>query len=238
MVLQGSLGGVTIPRYSFFTVIVEELVKIQRKYGVNIKKPLREVRSGARKNYKSEKKIKNELNGFLVQFFAIVAFTWFFSTSLQNTMNFSFQIEENLTIGGAQVFGLFLFFVSFYILKHKFFSPFKKLFCSLYFARCLIFASRPVSEVIELSKLDGIKFTKDLEAIRLKVLGQIKMIQLQGTISKEEIEELTFEVWDQFDESLEKFKTNINAIKLLILLLFVFSGFLYSLLITVGHLGI
>ena len=95
-----------IPRYGFFSSIIESLVKIRKTYGVDIKKALRELRKAILKDYKQKRKLRSELFGLYLQYMMLLIFTWGFLFQLLGTIKINVTSSQILLLIFQKMDGL------------------------------------------------------------------------------------------------------------------------------------
>lgn len=225
-----------VPKYKFFGKIIEELMKYQKRYGIDITKPSREIRKAAQRNKKEEKRIWEEFFGLIFQYFIIASFTWFFINHVQSALEVRFSIGNLLILGGWQVFGILFGIIVFYTFKEKRFKIFHSYFYTAYVFRSLIQISRPVSETIKVSRLNLLQGRKSLARIRDRFFYLVKGLKTQGHLPLEEFDNIIQELWDSYEDQFLKFHKLIMALKLFLILIFVLPGFLFSIYLSMEKL--
>lgn len=227
-----------VPEYKFFSSIIENLIKFRKLYGIDILPAARQIRGAARRDYTAGKKLRGELVGFVVQYGTIACFTWIFIYRISVTMEMSFSSGSLFGLLIWQLLGL-VFGVSFYfILVRKIFGIFQYYFSSAYTFRSLIDISRPISEVTAFCGLDRLPESKEFTVIKKRFLGIIEKVKVTGVIVVEEIDQIILELWDSYELSLNKFNAMLGGLKLITILLFVFTGFLYVIFLSMEQLSI
>ena len=234
---SGVNSGNPVPRFLFYSDIVEKLIILKRKFGVNTVKSFQEIRGAARKSYKVQVEIHAELIGFYLQYVLIGGFTWFFLFQLQATLNISFDAASIFLLLVWQILGVIGFVFVFWAYKYFKLRPVDKLIQSVNLFRALILSSRPLSEVIEESRLKDLAWKKSMLPIKKQIFGLIKHLKEVGGLNEQDFSELVYECWDFYEQEIQNFKKVILGIKLIFILFFVFLGFLFMSYSAMGQLG-
>lgn len=227
-----------IPAYKFYSDIIWALVKLKREHGVNIKVPCLELRKAAQKDYRKEKRIYEELSGLMFQYICIGIFTWFFIFSVQTTLSVHFDLIQLGLLLIWQLFGLVVGLFLFKFLRERLFSSVGQFFYSAYIFRALIMVSRPVSEVISSSRLEKIKLSKQLGLIHKRFFMLIQQLKQKGQLPLEELTNIIQDLWDFYEDQLFLLKRYILALKLFLILFFVFPGFLFAIYLSMQSVSI
>ncbi|MFT6632955.1 MAG: hypothetical protein ACJAS4_002923 [Bacteriovoracaceae bacterium] len=227
-----------VPKYKFFSSIVEKLITYRRSYGADIRPALREIRGAARKDYSANKRLNEELLGFIVQYSIIAAFTWIFILNVSGTLDIKFSGQSLILLGVWQLFGLIVGIIIYHFSIRYFFDPFSNYFFTAYTFRSLITISRPISEISKLANISMLNNNKDLRVIKTRLLGLVQNIKVVGVVPLDEFDQIILELWDSYEVKLGKFKSMLAGLKLLLILLFVFTGFLYVIFLSMDKLAI
>lgn len=227
-----------IPRYKFFSSIITELLVSRKTQGIDIRRPIAELRKAAVKDRREGKKVKAELYGLLVQYIFIACFTWFFLFQLKESLNLSISITQYLAIGGWQLIGVISAIMVFYKYHKSLFYELNNYFYSIYIFRSLLLASRPINDVINQSKVKQLRAKGNLRFYRDRVFLLVSEIRQKGNVQLEEFDLLIEELWDIFEENLTKLKKTTAGIKLILILFFVFPSFLFSIYLSTKAMAI
>lgn len=226
-----------IPPYKFFSEIVFQLVALRKLYGVDIKEASREIRKAALKDNRETKRVNSEFVGLIAQYSMVAGFTWFFILHVQTSLSVDFSSMQMILLLSWQFLGIVLGAVIFIIFKRHIFSSVDNFFYSAYVFRSLIFVSRPVNEILEKSKLDLLRPSKSLIAIRSRFFLLVGELKLKGHIPMDEFSNIIAELWDYYDDQLVLMKKGAAALKLFLILFFVFPGFLFAIYLSMQGLG-
>lgn len=227
-----------IPRYKFFSDIMFQLVTLRKMYGVDIKEASREIRKAALKDNRESKRVNSEFIGLVAQYSMVAGFTWFFILHVQTSLSIEFTPYQMISLLSWQVLGLILGGVIFYLFKKHIFSSVDYFFFTAYVFRSLIFVSRPVNEILEKSRLDMLKPSKSLIPIRDRFFLLVSELKTKGHIPMDEFSNIIAELWDYYDDQLTVMKKGAAALKLLLILFFVFPGFLFAIYLSMQGLGL
>jgi hypothetical protein len=227
-----------VPKYKFFSDVIEKLITYRRSFGVDIRPALRELRAAARKDHGAGKKLNEELIGFIAQYGIIAAFTWIFILNVSGTLNIQFTIQSLFFLGAWQIFGLLVGVCLYFYIMKLCFEPFTNYFFTAYTFRSLVSISRPISEICSLAELSKLGNNSELTIIRSRLLGLIKNIKVVGIVPLDEFDQIILELWDSYEVKLNKLKSILVGLKLFLILLFVFSGFLYVIFLSMEKLAI
>ena len=227
-----------IPKYKFFGDIIFELVRLRKKHGVNIKPACREIRVAVQKDKRESAKINSEFHSLVFQYLMIGSFTWYFLFHIQTSLPTHFNNFQVMLLACWQILGLVFGLVAFLFLKHKLFAEVGQFFYTSYIFRSLIYVSRPVTEILQSSKLDQLKTSKQLGFIRDRFFLLVDELKTKGNIPLEEFSNIINELWDFYDEQQLALKKWTGALKLILVLFFVFPGFLYVIYLSMSRMGI
>ena len=226
-----------IPRYKFFGEIIFQLVALRKRYGVDIKEACREIRKAAQKDNRESKRINSEFYGLVAQYAMVGGFTWFFISHVQLSLGIEFPIFHLWLLFGWQFLGLALGAIIFLTLKKRIFGPISSFFFTSYIFRSLIFVSRPVNEILESSKLKALRPNKALAPIKERFLLLISELKVKGTVPMDEFTNIISELWDHYDDQLLVLKKAAGVLKLVLILFFVFPGFLLAIYMSMQGMG-
>lgn len=236
-ILKGNFKG-EIPHYRFFGEILFCLMSYRKKFGVDINRSCMELRKAALKDYKESKLINHELIGLSFQYIMIGAFTWFFFAQVNTALEIHPSKISIFAICGWQILGIIVGFLLFWVIKNKLFAALNSYFFTAYMMRALIVVSRPISEVIKLSKVDSLQETTQLRYLNERLLLLVRELKSKGAPNLEEYDNIVYELWDFYDEQLMKLKKFTGMLKLLLILLFVFPTFLYTIYLSLQSMAI
>lgn len=223
----------TLPRYKFYTDLLEQLFECNRKLGISIKKFIPEIRLGLIKDLQFEKKVFDEiLSGFL-QFLVISATTWSFVFLSSQLVQIPLNKGIVLIMIALQLLGGIAFFHLIKRLKTKTFFPFSKAIEELYLFNSLMDVGLPINEVIIRSNiyqgsLFGHKIFRNLANRLKKIVTQMKE---NGLSPKDEAQEIIREIWHLQEVHFQKFTKMQQALKFSILAFFFLPAYfvyLYS----------
>lgn len=220
----------SIPKYKFYTDILEQLFESHRLLGIGIKKYIPEIRIAVTKDLQFEKKIFDEIISAFMQFLVIAATTWSFVFLSKSLVDIPLDNLTTFLMFSLEIIGTTIFFYLISILKTKIFLPFSKATEELYLFSSLIEVGLPVNEVLQRSRimqgnLVSHKNFKNL-ADRLKKL--VSRMKETGLSPKEETQEIIREIWHLQEVHFVKFTKMVQVLKFSILAFFFLPAyFLY-----------
>lgn len=227
-----------IPCYKFYSDITFTLVKLRKEHGVNVRPACMELRKAAQRDFKEDKRIKEEFMGLVFQYVLIAIFTWFFLWQVQLTLSTSFATSTLWAIGLWQILGLAIGAIAFIGLRLYLFNDLSRFFYSAYVFRSLILASRPLSEVITHSRINELKPKKQLSYIYKRFFTLVKQLKIKGILPTEEFSNMVQELWDFYDDQLLLLKKYTIGLKLFLMLFFVFPSFLFAIYLSMQSMSV
>lgn len=220
----------SLPRFKFYTDLLEQIFDNHRRLGIGVKKFIPEIRMALIRDLQFEKKILDEILSAFLQFMVIGATTWsfvFLSKGLVSIPLDIFTVTLMLTLEGL---GTLVFFYLMRRFKTKSFAPFCAAIEELYLFSALMDVGLPINEVLQRSgilkgSLSGHKFFLNLFT-RLKM--QIARMKDTGISPKEEVSEIIREIWHLQEVHFHKFTKMVQVLKFAVLAFFFLPAyFLY-----------
>lgn len=219
-----------IPRFKFYTTLLEQLFENYRRMGTPIKKILPDLRKAITSDLKFEKKIQGELVGAVLQFLVIAATTWsfvFLSTQLVDLPVSKIILFFMVLL---QMSGIALFFSLILKMKLHTFRDMSGSFTELYLFTTLLSVGVSLNDVLKRSNiLDGsLMNTPKLNPFALRTKKLIDRMKETGLSPKEEAQEILDGLWHFQGEMFEKFTKKVQLLKFCILAFFFLPAyFLY-----------
>ncbi len=218
----------SLPRYKFYTEVIEILLGLGRKIGGNYQESLLFLREGLQSDRQFEKKLREAVLGTWLQMGMIMALTWLFIGGALTFVEVKVPTTKLGVIFCWQALGLTLLPVLMKKLRHRYFHEIGKLWKMLYVLRSLCRVPLSRSEVLNLAgvgELEGIK----QETLR-SLVGKLKetchkALKFGGSYEEEVkylMEELRFQEKWHFD----LFEKRLAVIKLGLLSLFFLPSYL------------
>lgn len=224
--LHPQRGG-DIPQYKFFGPLLLKMIKLQQRFGISIDIAKVELRKAALRDFKMSKKVSNELAGLIVQYSFIALFSWFFLVEAKTALKISLTYVQYFLMAGWQLSGLAVGCALYIVLRVKTFGDFERYLSAMYTFRALLMVSRPVVEVVSASGILGLPANKKLIALKERSLLMVKNIKMYGKVSEVELEVITEEIWNTYENEFDLFLKKFIGIKFLLIIFFVFPSFLY-----------
>lgn len=228
--LLGDKLNPVVPRYKFFTCIVLELLSLRKRYGSEIDTACREIKAASQKDYNENKAIKSEIKGLYFQYIFIGLFTWVFIINFQIQLQVSLSFLNLILLFLWQGLGLFLVSILLRKLQKKYFDLFPDYFTSLYVFKSIITASRPISEAIEKARVSELKKRNELEFIHSFLGVILENLKSKGIYHPSDIEGVISDLWNVYGDQISRFKKSVLVLKLFFITLFIFPGFLITLM--------
>ncbi len=225
-----------VPSYKFYSRLVEELFEFRNRFGSEIKTSLKEIRKSLSLELRENKKIKEAVMGGYFQYFSMCLFIWGFLFMAQNLIETQIEIKDLIIIFFWQALGCVLLVAVISKRKHALFKPFDQYFMYLYRFKTMLRTSRPLDEILKSFQ----KSKKDKSFCMIDERVNILCVQIKkrGRVDLEEVDYLLQELWDHFELQFSKFSTNLVALKLASLVIFVLPSFFMSLFVIFGSLKV
>jgi hypothetical protein len=227
-----------LPRYKFYTEVVEILLSLARKIGGSYQDSVLFLREGLQADRLSEKKLREMLRGLWLQMLLMMALTWGFITSALVLTEMRIATWKLLLILLWQVLGLSVLPFVLQYLRRKYFADIGRLWKILYVLLSLAHVPLSRSEVFTIAGVSDLKNIrqKTLDGLteKLSALCQ-RALQVGGGYGDEVrslMDELRFlERWH-----FELFEKRLVVLKLLLLAVFFLPSYLAFIFILLGDL--
>lgn len=219
-----------VPRYKFYTGILEQLFESNRLLGIGIKKFIPEIRLAVIKDLQFEKKIFDEILSAFMQFLVIAATTWSFVFLSKSLVQIPLDGTTALFMLMLELVGAVVFFHLVNMLKTKFFISFSRAVEELYLFTSLLEVGLPVNEVLQRSKImQGSLMThKNFHNLADRLKKLVSRMKESGLSPKEETHEIIREIWHLQEVHFQKFTKMVQVLKFSVLAFFFLPAyFLY-----------
>ncbi|MDD4972796.1 MAG: hypothetical protein PHY93_00515 [Bacteriovorax sp.] len=219
-----------LPRYKFYTNLLEQLFETHRRLGIGIKKFIPEIRSGLIRDLQFEKKVLDEIIGGLLQFLVIATTTWSFVFLSASLVQIPLSKSTIFFMLALQLGGVVVFFQLVKIVKSKTFLKFSKAIEELYLFSTLLEIGLPLNEILLRSgilqgNLINFKIFENLSDRIKKLIARLKET---GLTPRDETQEIIREIWHLQEENFQKFTKIVQVLKFSILVFFFLPAyFLY-----------
>ncbi len=237
-IIKLKTGPMELPRYKFYTGIIDQMIVNAREYGCSIKQGVKTVRHAVAKDHQFERKIIKEHTGGFAQFLIITIISWSFFMSVKNIMSISISMSSLITIITLQTGGLFLYIYLSKLIKLSTFKGDAEYLNSIYILKSLIGTGLPIQSVINLSKvIDTINMTGEkFKHINTRITIMLERVQKTGTPIAEELGEIVEEVWFIHNLSFENFIKKTVILKFLIVAGFYLTSYFLFLIELFGNI--
>ena len=219
-----------LPKYKFYTNLLEQLLSTHRTQGIGIKKFIPEIRLALICDLQFEKKILDEIISAFLQFLVITATTWSFVFLSKSLV----QIPLNNTVTAGmislEIVGIFIFNQLVSHFKNKVFEPFSKAIEELYLFSSLLAVGMPINEVLKTSGImqGGFASHKNFKNFDSRFKKLIARMKETGLSPIEETQEIIREIWHLQEVYFLKFTKMVQLLKFVILAFFFLPAyFLY-----------
>lgn len=219
-----------LPKYNFYTDLLEQLFESHRRLGIGIKKFIPEIRLALIRDLQFEKKILDEILSGVMQFLVIAATTWCFVFLSKSLVEITLDTATILLMLTLQLLGAVLFFYLVSILKTKVFTPFSKAIEELYLFSALLDVGLPLNEVLQRSAIlqGSLTSHKNFEQLALRLKKLVARMRESGLSPKDEVQEIIREIWHLQEVHFLKFTKMVQGLKFSILAFFFLPAyFLY-----------
>jgi hypothetical protein len=227
-----------LPKYKFYSDVVEVLLELARKMGGNYQEGLLFLRDGLQLDRQFEKKIKEVTLGMWLQMGLMMLLTWTFIFGALSLVDIKVSTLHLIFIFLWQAIGLsFLPFTLRYFRK-KYFGDIGKIWKMLFVLRSLVKVPLSRTEVLTMAgvqELMEIK-QKSLQTIVLKLKESCQKTLKLGTSYEEEVKYLMEELRFQEKWHFELFEKRLTVIKLALLSVFFLPSYLAFIFLLLGDL--
>ena len=216
-------SGSVVPKYKFYSNVIEELLRFRNSYGAEIRTSLKEIRGALSLELKEVKKVKELMQGGYFQYLFMSCFIWCFAISSESLLEVKLSFEGIALIAVWQALGFALLVLLVQKYYQILFKPFDAYFMQLYRLKTMLRASRPLDDIVKIVGSSKEKtYFRDID-IRVALL--FKEIKQKGMIDLKEVDYLLLELWDQFELQFDRLSSRLTILKLASLVLFVLPSF-------------
>ncbi len=228
-----------IPHYKFFSEIIAKLLKFRAKYGCELNSILKEIKKAIVKDKALAKKIFAIKKQAILQIALIIIVTLSFhilacTFILDIPMDFAFLLKFVIW----NLVGMGLFIAVIFFIEKKLLKGFEQFFAALYIVKSLLSISRPMNEVIQNSQLLECPSCKSYSPVLKTAKQQIECIKKYGSYDLENWDMLIQELWDIYDEQMERYKKHVKVVMAIVLLSFALPSYLLSILNLIENLSL
>lgn len=226
----------TLPKYKFFTDLIEILLSERIKTGARVESSFIEIKKSLVKDLKESKKLKEIITSSILQ----QLFLMFYILAFSFTLNMMLGSNENnlLSLAVFLILGITIFIIVIYKLKKYRFSKFDLYFFSLYKLKTYMSISLPLNQVIINTNIHNLPTLKKNEFIKKRVIEMLKQVQTSGRLNLQDVDLLIEELWNCYLFEMEIFKKNCLAFKLVFLMIFGLPSFLITVMQMINKLSL
>jgi hypothetical protein len=219
-----------LPQYSFYTELVEELLRLKKSYGIAIGDQLRDLRLQILKNINFDKRISQLINGGIIQMIIISLFIQSFKLISEYWLGFTIDSTLSLIILLLQISAPIIFGL---LGLYSYTLGFSKLFELIGAAQKLALSSRssiPISRVIRELELVHMKLPQGLRIYKNQLEEIIQLKLQKGVNPYQDLKAMLQDLWMEYDLQIEQFQKKLAAVRFMIMTLIYLPS--YFLLIT------
>ncbi|HXH32186.1 MAG TPA: hypothetical protein VNJ01_15380 [Bacteriovoracaceae bacterium] len=227
-----------LPKYKFYTEVIEVLLNLARKMGGNYQESLLFLREGLQSDRQFEKKIKEAVIGTWLQIGMISALTWMFIIGALSLIDVKIPLMKLAMIFFWQALGCSLLPFLLAKLRRHYFGDIGKIWKMLYVLRSLAKVPLSRSEILTLACVQELKAItqKSLEAIVEKLKDTCQRALKQGGNYEDDVKYLMGELRFQEKWHFELFEKRLVVIKLALLSVFFLPSYLAFVFLLLGDL--
>lgn len=227
-----------LPRYKFYTEVVEVLLEIARRMGGNYQDSLLFLREGLQNDRQFEKKIKESILGIWLQMGLMMGLTWIFIFGALNLVEVRVEWTHLFFIFLWQGIGLSTLPYLLKYFRKKYFGDIGKIWKMLFILSSLAKIPLPRSEILAFAGIQELNLIqqKSLEQIVQKLKEACQKSLKIGTSYETEVKYLMEELRFQEKWHFELFEKRLTVIKLSLLSLFFLPSYLAFIFLLLGDL--
>jgi hypothetical protein len=230
-IYRGNLGDSwDIPNYKYYSEIIYKLLNNSKKYGINLKKIINELKQKLILDIKLEEKICNEMISGFMQFFFVVLVTWFFIFVSKKMIEIPLSTSLAIIIIFLQLSGLISFYLSTKYLESYYFKSFNNVIKELIIFKSFLEISFPVNQALIVSNISNGEFSNDksFENLYQFFTESITRLKMSGISPHNDLEIILNTIFDLQEEKMIKFQKQIAVFKFMHLaLFFLMAYFIY-----------
>jgi hypothetical protein len=218
-----------LPRYKFYSSVIEVLLELARKKGGKFNEGLLFLRSGLQNDIQFEKRVKELLKGVWLQMSLMFVMIWIFILSCIQMTQIDFSTSSLLGILMWQMLALLVLFSVLKWLRKYYFNDIGKMWKILHILKALGHAPLARSEIYQLAGLSDLNTLtqKNLLPLSEKLQETCTQALKIGGNYLDEINSLMKELRFQENWHFELFEKRLSALKLSLLSLFFLPSYLF-----------
>lgn len=227
-----------LPRYKFYSEVVEVLLSIARRFGGSYQEPILFLREGLQADRQFEKKLKEMILGCWLQMGLMMILTWGFIIGALHIVDVKVSVSKLLMILGWQGIGLGLLPVILKSQRRKFFEDIGKLWKILYVLKSLSRVPLSRSEIFNFAGVQHIQEIRqrNLLSLKDKLQDLCRDALKQGGHYEDGVKSLMEELRFQEKWHFELFEKRLTVIKLTLISIFFLPSYLAFIFLLLGDL--
>ena len=229
---------IELPRYKFYTGLVDMLLIQYRREGAQIFDHLLGIRSNLLKDLKFEKKLLSFAAGASYEMGIIFVLGIAFVLFAKSFVGLEISVSACFIAFGWQALGAILFFFSYARLKERTFRPFGDYLRGAALLELGLKTNRPLSCLTKDLNLEDLANDPELNHIRARMDEILQLVKNKGSCHSSHTKELGTECWFSYERKMDEFEKRTKSVKLGVIALFFLTGYLglfYSLLTSLGQ---
>lgn len=227
-----------LPKYKFYSEVVEVLLNLARKMGGNYQESLMYLRDGLQADRQFEKKIKEATLGTWLQMGMMMVLTWIFILSALSLVEVKVSFTSLFFIFMWQTIGLASLPFVLRWLRKKYFGDLGKIWKILFILKALVRVPLSRTELFALAGVRELNLIKQrsLEAIVQRLKDTCQRALKVGGCYEEEVQYLMGELRFQEKWHFELFEKRLVMLKLTLLSVFFLPSYLAFIFLLLGDL--
>lgn len=206
-----------LTRYSFYTDIIEALIRNSLKHGAPIKKYMAPLRGSILKSALFDKRINSLVVSSVLQMVCCAFFVWLFQMVCKLWFNIKLSPTLNIVMWGYQILGLIAFILIGIKIYKKIIYPLYELLKTTYTIHSLSQSTMGITQVLENSGLktitEGTRYKAYVRELNSIINSRLK----KGLSPVELLEGLLSNLWLELEISLDQFQKQLTLLKFSVL---------------------
>lgn len=216
-----------IPRYKFFSNLMEILWEQERVLGLNLKKSYGQLRIFLQSDLAKQREVESLKTQALVQ----LAFIGLYSWGLTGYLNWQLggTVATNIYLAlGWQFLGILGYLRTVKILDKKFQSYYPELFQALISLSVLLKSGLSLGHMLQRSGMDHLSKKKTSYSHAIEII--LQSMREKGMIPIDELELTLFQVKTDYAMGFEKFKRQVEGLKFFVLIAFALPSYFLAII--------
>lgn len=233
-------GGRALPRYKFYSDVIEQLLSVARKIGGSYSDSFLFLREGLREDLQFEKKIKEVKTGLWLQILLMFLITWGFIFFALHITKSDVSMKGLAFILLWELVGVFLIPLCLRFFRKKYFQDIGEIWKMTFILKSLSRTPLARSEVFTLAGMNKIEEiqNKNLLPILDKLRSLCKECLKQGKSYEEDLKNIMEELRFTENWHFSLFEKRLMALKITVLGVFFLPSYLSFIFLLVGSLNL